>query len=144
MPLRHPIPEAIGDPELKFAGYDLILLTGAAPRPVYLFIYDDHVELRDAASYWGQGVSQTEDGLRRDLGIPELRVASIGPAGENRVRFACIMNDKHRAAGRSGVGAVMGSKNLKAIAVRGTGSVQIARPAAFLRAMWDMRRGHAG
>jgi aldehyde:ferredoxin oxidoreductase len=126
-------------PELKFAGYDLILLTGAAPRPVYLFIYDDQVELRDASAYWGQGVWHTEDGLRRELGIPELRVASIGPAGENQVRFACIMNDKHRAAGRSGVGAVMGSKNLKAIAVRGTGAVRIERPEAFLRSMWQMR-----
>ena len=106
---------------------------------MYLFIYDDHVELRDARHFWGQGVSDTEDGLRRELGIPELRVASIGPAGENLVRFACIMNDKHRAAGRSGVGAVMGSKNLKAIAVRGTGSVQIAKPEAFMKAMWDMR-----
>ena len=71
------------------------------------------------AEYWGKGVFETEDGLRDELGIPNLRVACIGPAGENLVRFACIMNDKHRAAGRSGVGAVMGSKNLKAIAVRG-------------------------
>jgi aldehyde:ferredoxin oxidoreductase len=126
-------------PELKFAGYDLLLLTGASPRPVYLYIYDDHVELRPADDLWGKGVFDTEDSLRGKLGIPELRVASIGPAGENRVRFACIMNDKHRAAGRSGVGAVMGSKNLKAIAVRGTGGVPIADPAAFMRAMWEMR-----
>jgi len=126
-------------PELKFAGYDLIILEGCAPKPSYLFIYDDHVELRDAADYWGRTVSETEDGLRSEMGIPELRVACIGPAGEKQVRFACIMNDKHRAAGRSDVGAVMGSKNLKAIAVRGTGHVSIAEPEAFLRSFWAMR-----
>ncbi len=126
-------------PELKFAGYDLLILEGRAPRPSYLFIYDDRVEVRDAALYWGQGVFRTEDGLRDELGLPNLRVACIGPAGENLVRFACIMNDKHRAAGRSGVGAVMGSKNLKAIAVRGTGGVPVADPAAFMKAVWAMR-----
>lgn len=126
-------------PELKFAGYDLLILEGRAPRPSYLLVYDDHVQLRDARSYWGRGVAETEDGLRSELGIPSLRVASIGPAGEKRVRFACIMNDKHRAAGRSGVGAVMGSKNLKAIAVRGTGGVEVADPAAFHQAVWQMR-----
>lgn len=126
-------------PELKFAGYDLLILEGQSPKPSYLFIYDDRVEIRDAAQYWGKGVFETEDGLREELGIPALRVSSIGPAGENLVRFACIMNDKHRAAGRSGVGAVMGSKNLKAIAVRGTGGVDIADPEAFMKAVWEMR-----
>ena len=126
-------------PELKFAGYDMLILTGAAPYPSYLFVYDDHVELRDASAYWGQGVFETEDGLKRETGIPNLRVACIGPAGENKVRFACIMNDKHRAAGRSGVGAVMGSKNLKAIAVRGTGNVEIAKPKEFMKSVWAMR-----
>ena len=119
-------------PELKFAGYDLLIVEGKAPQPSYLFIYDDQVEIRDAANYWGRGVGETEDGLRSELGIPALRIASIGPAGENLVRFACIMNDKHRAAGRSGVGTVMGSKNLKAIAVRGTGGVKVAKPEAFI------------
>ncbi len=126
-------------PEVKFAGYDLVIFEGRAPQPSYLFIYDDHVEIRDAQEYWGKGVSETEDGLRSELGIPGLRVACIGPAGENLVRFACIVNDKHRAAGRSGVGAVMGSKNLKAIAVRGTGGVEIADPAAFMQSVWNMR-----
>ena len=126
-------------PELKFAGYDMVILTGAAPYPSYLLVYDDHIELRDASSYWGKGVFETEDGLRRELGIPELRVASIGQAGENKVRFACIMNDKHRAAGRSGVGAVMGSKNLKAIAVRGTGGVPVAQPKEFMQSVWAIR-----
>ncbi len=126
-------------PELKFAGYDLLILEGRAPKPSYLFIYDDHVEVRDADGLWGRTVSETEDGLREQLGIPGLRVACIGPAGEKLVRFACIMNDKHRAAGRSGVGAVMGSKNLKAIAVRGTGGVDVADPQAFMKAVWAMR-----
>ena len=126
-------------PELKFAGYDLVILEGSAPKPSYLFIYDDHVEVRDAAKYWGKGVGETEDGLRKEVGIPGLRVACIGPAGEKLVRFACIMNDKHRAAGRSGVGAVMGSKNLKAIAVRGTRGVEIAQPEAFMKSVWAMR-----
>jgi aldehyde:ferredoxin oxidoreductase len=126
-------------PELRFAGYDLLMLEGRAPQPSYLLIYDDHVQICDARHYWGRGVFETEDGLRKETGIPQLRVACIGPAGENLVRFACIMNDKHRAAGRSGVGTVMGSKNLKAIAVRGTGGVPIADPAAFMKAVWAMR-----
>ena len=126
-------------PELKFAGYDLLILEGKAAKPSYLYIYDDHAEVRDAADLWGKTVPETEDGLRNQLGIPGLRVACIGPAGENLVRFACIMNDKHRAAGRSGVGAVMGSKNLKAIAVRGTKGVKVANPEAFMKAVWDMR-----
>ncbi len=127
-------------PELKFAGYDLLLLEGKAPRPVYLFIYDDVVQLRDASAFWGKTTSQTEDGIRDALGIPGVRVAGIGPAGEKLVRFACIINDKHRAAGRSGVGAVMGSKNLKAIAVRGTRGVQVAKPVEFMKAVWNLRK----
>ena len=126
-------------PELRFAGYDLLIIEGKARSPSYLFIYDDQVEVRDAEAHWGNGVSATEDGLRVETGVPNLRVACIGPAGERLVKFACIMNDKHRAAGRSGVGAVMGSKNLKAIAVRGTGGVQIADPEGFMKAVWEMK-----
>ena len=126
-------------PELKFAGYDLLLIEGRAANPVYLFIYDDEVQIRDARGWWGKTVSETEDGIRDELGIPGLRIAGIGPAGERLVRFACIINDKHRAAGRSGVGAVMGSKNLKAIAVRGTKGVGIADPSGFIKAVWAMR-----
>ncbi|HZT83190.1 MAG TPA: aldehyde ferredoxin oxidoreductase family protein [Gemmataceae bacterium] len=126
-------------PELRFAGYDLLLIEGKAPKPVYLFIYDDVVQIRDAARHWGKTTSETEDGIRDELGIPGVRVANIGPAGENLVRFACIINDKHRAAGRSGVGAVMGSKNLKAIAVRGTRGVTVAQPAEFMKAVWALR-----
>jgi aldehyde:ferredoxin oxidoreductase len=127
-------------PELKFAGYDLVIVEGRSPKPAYLFIYDDLVEIRDAKGYWGKTTSETEDGMRKELGIPGLRIAGIGPAGEKLVRFACIINDKHRAAGRSGVGAVMGSKNLKAIAVRGTKGVSIGKPQEFMKAMWAMRK----
>src|SRR5262245_41015339 len=123
-------------PELKFAGYDMVILHGRSPEPVYLWIHDDHVELRSARHVWGRGVSETEDRIRDEVGIPDAKIAGIGPAGENLVRFACVMNDKHRAAGRSGVGAVMGSKNLKAIAIRGTKGVSIARPGEFLKALW--------
>ena len=126
-------------PELKFAGYDMVLIKGASETPKYLFIYDDRVELLDPSHLSGKPVGDTEDGLREELGIPGLRTCCIGPAGENLVKFACIMNDKHRAAGRSGVGTVMGSKGLKAIAVRGTGGVELSDGDAFMKALWDMR-----
>ncbi len=127
-------------PELKFAGYDMIIVEGRASAPVYLWIFDDTVEIRDAAGLWGGSCWDTEERIREVTGVPDAKVASIGQAGENLVRFAAIMNDRHRAAGRNGVGAVMGSKNLKAIAVRGTGSVSIARPDDFLRAQWAKKR----
>src|SRR5207248_7957248 len=119
---------------------DMVILEGRASSPVYLWIEDDQVEIRDAAHLWGKTVFETDDRLRAEIGLPDAVVACIGPAGENRVRFAAIMNDKHRAAGRSGVGAVMGSKNLKAIAVRGTGTVSLADPAGFLRAQWALKK----
>jgi len=118
-------------PELKFAGYDGILLTGRAPHPVYLWIKDGLAELRDASHLQGQDSYQTQESIRQELGEPKARVACIGPAGENLVKYAAVMNDAGRAAGRTGMGAVMGSKNLKAIAVRGTGSVPLADEEAF-------------
>ncbi|MEW6298104.1 MAG: aldehyde ferredoxin oxidoreductase family protein [Thermodesulfobacteriota bacterium] len=126
-------------PELKAAGYDMIIVEGRAAAPCYLWVYDDQVEIRDAGGLWGKTVWETEEHLRQELGVPDAIIASIGPAGEKLVRFACIMNDLHRAAGRSGVGAVMGSKQLKAIAVRGTGGVRLADPKAFLEAHWAMK-----
>jgi aldehyde:ferredoxin oxidoreductase len=127
-------------PELKFAGYDLLILEGRAERPVYLWIFDDVVELRPAEHLWGKGVFDTEDAIRREMGIPGTSVACIGPAGEKLVRYAAILNDKFRAAGRSGVGAVMGSKNLKGIAVRGTGAVSVADPSALMAAQWAQKQ----
>ena len=106
--------------ELKLAGYDMLILEGRSPKPVYLLILDDEVQLVDAEKYWGTTVWHTEETLQEEHKDPQLKVASIGVAGEQGVKYACIVNDLHRAAGRSGVGAVMGSKLLKAIAVRGT------------------------
>ena len=121
-------------PALRFAGYDYLLLDGAAKGPVYLYIHDDKVEVRDAKHLWGKIVDDTENMIREET-HPEVRVASIGPGGENRARTACVMNDKGRAAGRSGVGAVMGSKNLKAVAVLGTKGLKISNPEAFTKAV---------
>jgi aldehyde:ferredoxin oxidoreductase len=111
-------------PALKYAGYDILILSGRAPRPSYLFIEDEAVELRSAEAYWGQGAIAAEDALRGDLG-DQFKILTIGPAGEKLVRFACISHDFGRQAGRTGVGAVMGSKNLKAVAVKGTGGLPV-------------------
>ncbi len=107
-------------PELKSAGYDAIILQGASEKPVYLWIKDETIEIRDAADLWGKDTFDTEDAICNTLGDKRIRVAAIGPAGENQVRLACINNDKGHIAGRGGFGAVMGSKNLKAVAVRGS------------------------
>jgi aldehyde:ferredoxin oxidoreductase len=105
--------------ELKRAGYDAIIIEGKAAGPVYLWVHDGQAEIKDARHLWGKETLETETALRTELGDDHIQVAFIGPAGENRVRFACIMEGCHDAAGRGGLGAVMGSKNLKAIAVRG-------------------------
>jgi aldehyde:ferredoxin oxidoreductase len=109
--------------ELKMAGWDMIICEGQSDKPVYLWIQDDKVELRDASHLWGKTTWDTEEIIKKDHQDPQIRVSSIGRAGENGVLYACIVNDLHRAAGRSGVGAVMGHKNLKALAVRGTKGV---------------------
>jgi len=114
--------------ELKFAGYDLIIVEGKAANPSYIYINDDTVEIRDAQNYWGKLVSETTELLQKEVGDPKARVLTIGPAGEKLSPIAAVMNEKYRAAGRSGVGAVMGSKNLKAIVVRGSGKVEPAEP----------------
>jgi aldehyde:ferredoxin oxidoreductase len=126
--------------ELKMAGYDLLIVEGRASRPVYLLIRDDKAELLPAGGFvWGKSAWDTEDMIRARHQEPGLRIACIGVAGEKTVRFACIINDRDRAAGRSGVGAVMGSKNLKAVAVRGTGGVRVKQPKAFLAAVAKAR-----
>lgn len=126
-------------PELKFAGYDGIIFEGASQKPVYLYINDDVVELRNAEHIWGKEVPQTTDELIGETDS-NAKVACIGPAGEKRVLFATIMNEKNRAAGRSGLGAVMGSKNLKAVVVKGTKSIYVAKPDAFLESSLDSRK----
>jgi aldehyde:ferredoxin oxidoreductase len=111
-------------PALKYAGYDVLVLSGRAPAPSYLLIDDDRVEIRPADSYWGQGALTAEKHLKADLG-EDFQILTIGPAGEQMVRYACLSHDFGRQAGRSGVGAVLGSKRIKAIAVRGTGSLPV-------------------
>lgn len=113
--------------ELKSAGYDAIILEGKSDAPVYLNIVDDQVEIRDASGLWGKVVSETTDALEKVHG-EKAKVLTIGPAGENLSMMAAVMNDRYRAAGRSGVGAVMGSKNLKGIVVKGSGKVAVADP----------------
>ena len=117
--------------ELKRAGYDAVVLTGKAEKPIYLLIDDDSIELRDASKLWGRSPAEVEDAIKDEIGDFYVRVASIGVAGEKLSKIACIINDKTRAAGRTGLGAVMGSKNLKAIAVRGTNDVAISKPDEF-------------
>ena len=126
--------------ELKMAGWDMVIVEGRSEKPVYLHIYNEQAQLLDAEDFiWGETVWDTEDKIRARHKDQSLRIASIGKAGENMVRFACVMNDRDRAAGRSGVGAVMGSKNLKAIAVRGTLGVEVDDPKRFRKVVAEAR-----
>ena len=126
--------------ELKMAGWDMVIFEGKSDKPVYLYINDDKAELVSAEDLWGKSVWEADEMLHRKYQDPLLRVSAIGKAGEEGVLYACIVNDKHRAAGRSGVGAVMGSKNLKAIAVRGTQGVAVEDPAGFMRVVAEKKQ----
>lgn len=126
--------------ELKYAGYDNLLIKGKSSRPVYLWVHNDEVEIKDAGEYWGKDVYQTQDMLRRDLENPEVQIACIGPAGENLVRFASIVHGLGNSAFRTGMGMVMGSKNLKAVVVRGTHPITMADPVKYLELANDYRR----
>jgi aldehyde:ferredoxin oxidoreductase len=131
---KSPLTGAIGDAqcggfwpaELKFAGFDAVILRGKAEKPTYLWIHDGEVELRDAAHLWGKITGDAETQIRTELGDDKIEVLQVGPAGEKGVRFAAIMNMSNRANGRTGLGAVMGSKNLKAVAVRGKAHPEVA------------------
>jgi aldehyde:ferredoxin oxidoreductase len=124
---KSPLTGGIGDAqaggywpvELKAAGFEGIVLKGRSPQPVYLWLHDGQVELRDASHLWGKITGEAEQAIKEEVGDPKTEVLQIGPAGENMVRYACVINMSTRANGRTGMGAVMGSKNLKAIAVRG-------------------------
>ena len=139
MALKSPLTGSIGSansggewgPFLKFAGFDAIIIEGASEKPVYLAVVNGSAEIRDASDLWGKSVLDTTRILKRRVGGINTSVACIGPAGENLVYMACIMNDEHRAAGRTGLGAVMGSKKLKAIVVSGQEKVSIAEPERF-------------
>ncbi len=125
-------------PELKYAGYDHIIIRGKANEPVYVWIDDDFVELRAAGHLWGKSTWEADHIIRAELGDPEIKVAAIGPAGEKLVKYACIMFTKYRAAGQTGMGAVMGSKNLKAVAARGTKSLKVAKPDLLIRLIQEI------
>ena len=112
--------------ELKAAGYDGIFFTGTAPKPIYVFVHGGDIEIRDAAHLWGKSTGETVEKLTHDIGDNRVRIACIGPSGENRSLISSIIADNGRAAARSGVGAVMGSKNLKAVVVKGTGSIEVS------------------
>ncbi len=120
-------------PEMKWAGYDLIIIRGKSENPVYLWIEDDHVELRDASNLWGQTISVARRMICDELGDPDIATLLIGPAGENLCFTSCIISDLTRAAGRTSIGAVWGSKKFKGVAARGSQGVNIAHPAEFLQ-----------
>jgi len=132
--------------QLKFAGYDLVIVEGRARKPVYIWINDDQVEIRDATQIWGKTTGETLDILRKENNDPNLHTLSIGPAGENLNKGACVIQDKSRAAGRGGIGAVLGSKNLKAITAKGTGAIKISEPEKFMnlaaKIRKRMKKGH--
>ena len=133
---RSPLTGAFGEaeaggfwgPELKMAGFDGIIVEGRSPKPVYLWIKDGKAEIRDAAQLWGKETGEVQRLIREELGDHRIRVAQCGPAGEKLVRYACVLNELKHANGRTGMGAVMGSKNLRAIAVRGTRRLPLANP----------------
>ncbi|MGE5619521.1 MAG: aldehyde ferredoxin oxidoreductase family protein [Sphingomonadaceae bacterium] len=112
-------------PELKLAGFDAVVVSGASEKPVYLYVHDGEASLRDAGQIWGLDTGEAQAEIRRELGDAKVRVAQIGPAGERLVRYACVLNELKHSNGRTGMGAVMGSKKLRAIAVRGTQKLQL-------------------
>ncbi|MGM0603813.1 MAG: aldehyde ferredoxin oxidoreductase family protein [Bacillota bacterium] len=125
--------------ELKYAGYDMLVFEGRADKPVYIWIDNGEVEIRDASHLWGKNTYETDTKLREET-HKEARVLNIGPAGENQVLFSNIMNDRDRAAGRTGVGAVMGSKNLKAVVVRGKKGVQVDDKEKFMETAFEVKK----
>lgn len=125
--------------QLKYAGYDSVIVEGKAHKPVYLWIHNDHIEIREAGHLWGKTTWETFEMIREELDDPSLHTISIGPAGENLARGACVIQDKGRAFGRCGIGAVFGSKNLKAIVAKGTGAVKVAKPVEFMKMVADIR-----
>ena len=143
-PLNNLLGDANGgshfSPELKFAGYDHIVFTGKAAEPVYLSIENDKVELREAKHLWGKLTDETQEMIKAELGDSRVQVSCIGPAGENLVRLASVIVGSEGCAARGGVGAVMGSKNLKAVAVRGTKGVQVAKPEAVRDYFLNMKK----
>ena len=149
---KSPLTGGLGDasaggywaPELKYAGFDGIVVRGRSPEPVYLWIEDGEVRIRPAKHLWGQRIHETSRLLKEDLGEDDIHVCAIGPGGENLVRYACVVTDEEGVAGRCGIGAVMGSKRLKAVVVRGSLDVPIAEPARFKQAIDAYRETLSG
>jgi aldehyde:ferredoxin oxidoreductase len=137
---KSPLTELLGSanmggfftPELAWAGFHHLVVKGRAEHPVYIYVHNGEIEIRDAREIWGKSVTETQWAIREDLADQEVKSAVCGPAGENLVRYANVMTGIKNAAGRSGMGAIMGSKNLKAVAARGTMDIKIARPAEAL------------
>ncbi|PKM92742.1 MAG: aldehyde:ferredoxin oxidoreductase [Elusimicrobia bacterium HGW-Elusimicrobia-4] len=129
-------------PEMKYAGYDYIIIQGKASHPVYINIDNDLVQIKDARHLWGKNVIETTDAICNDLGDNDVKVACIGQAGENLVKYACIMSDYFRAAGRTGMGCILGSKNLKAISIRGTKGIKIADNKKFMEILENAFERH--
>jgi aldehyde:ferredoxin oxidoreductase len=125
--------------EFKSTGFDILIVKGKSEKPVYLWIKDSNIEIKDASQLWGKGTQETDSKIKEELGDDKIKVATIGPAGENLVKFACIINDKHHAAGRCGIGAIMGSKKLKAIAIKGTSQISTANKEAVSEAAKKVR-----
>jgi len=123
--------------ELRYAGFDRIIIKGKARKPSYLYVSDNNIEIKDARNYWGMDTTDVQQSLRKDLG--QVESAVCGVAGENLVRFACVRTGVKNAAGRCGLGAVMGSKNLKAIAARGTLGIEVARPEEMLETVEQLK-----
>ena len=145
--MKSPLTGGIGDaqgggywaPELKYAGFDAVVLKGRSETPVYLWIHDGQCEIRDASHLWGKDMGESEAMVREELGDNLIRVAGIGPAGENMVRYACVINERKHSAGRTGAGAVMGSKNVKLIACRGK-NTELAYESADPQALKDFMK----
>jgi aldehyde:ferredoxin oxidoreductase len=143
---KSPMTNLLGDsnaggffgPELKYAGYDAVIIEGQAEEPVYLWVDNDRVEIRSAAHLWGKNPKETTRAIQRELSDPGISVIAIGPAGERLVRFANLITDIGRGLGRTGQGAVFGSKKLKAVAVRGSKGVTVANPSELAQAVMGM------
>ena len=145
---KSPLTGALGDansggywaPELKYAGFDAIVVKGISPEPVYLWVEDGKAELRSAKHLWGLGIHTVGERLKEEIDDDTIHICAIGPGGENRVRYACVLTDGESAGGRCGIGAVMGAKRLKAVVVRGSRDVGIADPKRFKSALDSYRQ----
>jgi len=127
-------------PEMKYAGFDAIIVKGRSPKPVYLWVENGKAELRPAEHLWGKRIHATSEALKAEIGDEDIHICAIGPGGENLVRYACIVTDEEGVGARTGMGAVMGSKNLKAVVVRGSLDVKIADPQRFQEVIDEYRK----